>query len=247
MFNILRNKKPNLTDIIHKNYVDIHSHILPGVDDGAKEIGESIKMINDMSSLGFKKIIATPHTYPGLYENTNDTIFKSFKTLKKELNSDFLVDYASEYLLDFSLIEKSEKKNLLTLKENYVLVEMSYMGAPIRLDDIIFSILTNDYIPVLAHPERYRFFFNDFNLYKKLKKYGFKFQINLLSTTGYYGPEVLKITNKLLENKMVDFVGSDIHNSKHIEIIKGKRVLIKNIRELENCIIANDFFFENST
>ena len=185
MFNIFR-KKPILADLIPEGFVDIHSHVLPGIDDGAKDIEESLSLISQMREMGFSKIIGTPHTYQGVYENSNESIKGSFDMLKKNLKANIKIDYASEYMIDGSLLKRIKEKSLLTIKENYVLVEMSFISPPIKLYEIIFRLQLNNYIPVLAHPERYSFLFDNFNEYYKLKKVGCKFQINLLSTTTNY-------------------------------------------------------------
>ena len=240
MFDLFR-KKPILADLIPEGFVDIHSHILPGIDDGAKDIEESISLISQMKEMGFSKIIGTPHTYQGLYNNTNESIKGSFDLLKKNLKEDIEIDYASEYMIDGSLLKRIEERSLLALKDNYVLVEMSFISAPNDLYEILFQLKLNNYIPVLAHPERYGFLFNNFEEYSKLKKVGCKFQLNLLSVTGYYGKEVVKITDKLLKNSMINFVGSDIHSQKHINSIK-EEVKILEIEKLQKVIEANNIF-----
>ncbi len=240
MFNLFR-KKPVLADLIPEGFVDIHSHILPGIDDGAKNVEESLSLISQMKEMGFSKIIGTPHTYEGLYNNTSETIKESFDLLKKNLKEDIKIDYASEYMIDGSLLKRIEERSLLTLKDNYVLVEMSFISAPNDLYEIIFQLKLNNYIPVLAHPERYGFLFNNFEKYYELKKIGSKFQINLLSVTGYYGKEVVKIADKLLKNSMIDFVGSDIHSQKHINMFKEK-VKTLEIEKLQKVIEANNIF-----
>ena len=240
IFNLFKSK-PNLKELIPNRFVDIHSHILPGIDDGAKNIEESLKMISEMKKMGFEKIIATPHTYPGLYDNTTKSIKKSFEKLKKEITINKNISFASEYMLDPSLIQKAAKKDLLCIKDNFVLVEMSYLSAPINLYDILFEIIVNDYIPTLAHPERYIFFHKEFDKYYKLKKVGCLFQLNLLSATGYYGDHIKAITDKLIEKNLIDFVGSDIHSLKHVKAFERK-VLIKNHKILKKIIENNDFF-----
>ena len=151
------------------------------------------------------------------------------------------ISYASEYMLDPSLIQKAAKKDLLCIKDNFVLVEMSYLSAPINLYDILFEIIVNDYIPILAHPERYIFFHKEFDKYYKLKKVGCLFQLNLLSATGYYGDHIKAITDKLIEKNLIDFVGSDIHSLIHVKAFERK-VLIKNHKILKKIIENNDFF-----
>ena len=240
IFNLFKSK-PTLKDLIPKGFVDIHSHILPGIDDGAKNIEESLSLIYQMKEMGFSKIIGTPHTYPGLYDNTNESIKSSFDLLKNSLKEDIEIDYASEYMIDGSLLKRIKEKSLLTLKDNYVLVEMSFISSPINLYEIIFKLKLNGYIPVLAHPERYFYLHDNFDEYYKLKKYGCKFQISLLSVTGYYGNNITKTTNELISKNLVDFVGSDIHSQKHNKKFKEK-VEIKEIQKFSKVIEANMIF-----
>ena len=133
MFSIFRKSKPKLSEIIPKGFVDIHSHILPSIDDGAKNVDESVILISNMKSLGFSKIIATPHIYPGLYNNTIENIRDSYNKLMDK-NYDDNISYASEYFIEMSLIEKAEKKSLLTLNKNYVLLEMGFISSPMGLE-----------------------------------------------------------------------------------------------------------------
>ena len=233
--------KPTLRELIPEGFIDIHSHILPGIDDGAKDVNESKELIEGMKNLGFSKIIGTPHTYSGIYDNTNESIKNSFKKIKELSINNILIGFASEYMLEKSIIEKSENNSLLCLKDNHILVEMSYISKPTNLYEILFQIIHNGYRPILAHPERYRFIQNNFKEYYKLKKVGCLFQLNLLSSTNYYGKEVAKVSDKLLENNLIDFVGSDIHRKAHIEYF-NKSINIKNIEKLQSAIIANEFF-----
>lgn len=241
IFSLLRSK-PKLKELIPSGFVDIHSHILPGIDDGAKCIDESLEIINKMNEIGYSKIIATPHTYPNLYDNTNNSIKYSFKKIITEASKILKVSYSSEYLIDYSLIEKSKKKEILTLKNNFVLVEMSYISPPTNLNEIIFKLQLNGYCPILAHPERYRFLYNDFENFYMLKNLGCKFQINLGSTTGYYGNEVIKITDRLLKNDLCDFVGSDVHNLKNLNNYE-KKIRIFEIEKLKKSINNTMLFY----
>tara|TARA_Y100001978_G_scaffold201611_1_gene220398 strand:+ start:170 stop:895 length:726 start_codon:yes stop_codon:yes gene_type:complete len=236
-FNFLKSK-PTLKELIPDGFVDIHSHILPGIDDGAKDVKESMKIISKMKNMGFSKIIGTPHTYPGLYDNTNDSIKKAYEKVKISELGNIEIGFASEYMIEKSLIEKAKNKSLLCIKDNYVLVEMSYISEPLGLFDIIYEIKVNGYIPVLAHPERYMFIKN-LKEYSKLKKFGCLFQANLLSTTNYYGKYASNMLDKLLKEKLIDYVGSDIHSIKHINAFDG-RLTINNIGELKKCIKRNE-------
>jgi len=240
IFNLFK-AKPTLEELIPNGFVDIHSHILPGIDDGPRNFQESKKLILEIEKLGFSKIIATPHVYPGLYNNTNKSIQKVFHQLNEDLNTNVKISYAAEYMLEKDLFSSAKLKNLLCLKDKMVLVEMSYISKPTKLYDIIFELKVNDFIPVLAHPERYLFLNNNFNEYKRLKKFGCKFQFNLLSAVGYYGKEVVVILEKLLKNGMIDFAGSDIHNINHINRFAGKLV-IKNFKMIEQILDDNKYF-----
>lgn len=240
IFNLFKSK-PTLKELIPDGFVDIHSHILPGIDDGAKDVNESVELIKKMKEIGFLKIMGTPHTYPGLYENSNKSIKESFNLIADKIPKDVKIGYASEYMLDNSIIQKLIDKEVLCINNNFILVEMSYMAPPINLYEIIYEIKVNGYIPVLAHPERYLFLHQNFKEYYKLKKFGCLFQANLLSFTNYYGLDVLKISEKLLKKELIDFVGSDIHSQKHITAFQ-KTIKIKNSNLLEMKIENNNKF-----
>ena len=239
--------KTVLKDLIPDYYIDIHSHVLPGIDDGAKTIDDAVFLISEMQKMGFSQLIATPHTFSGFWDNTKVGIEKKLVDTKVELEeNNILVSLrvASEYLLDDHFVSLCEKKEILTIKDNYVLVEMSYLNPPIHLFDIIFDLQVAGYIPVLAHPERYGFYHKNFDDYKKLKNAGCLFQLNLLSTVGYYGKNCTEAAQKLLQNDLIDFVGSDIHHKKHIESFDNK-VLIKDLAPIREAIERNQVFKNN--
>ena len=236
--------KPKLSELIPTNYVDIHSHVLPGIDDGAKNIDDTQFILNEMSGFGFKKVITTPHTIKNVWDNSKLDIENSYKKIKADLpqqTQDLELKVASEYFMDENFLELFKKESLLTLKNNYVLVEMSYLNAPIQLYDILFELQLKGYQPVLAHPERYNFYHNNFKEYEKLKKAGCLFQMNLLSSVGYYGKDVSIAADKLLSKGLIDFVGSDIHHENHIKSFENK-IIIKNKDAFEKAISANVFF-----
>lgn len=242
MFKIFKKIKPKLSELIPKNFVDIHSHVLPGIDDGAKNVEDSLFMLREMNNMGFKKVYGTPHTYPGLYDNSSMSIKKSFKSIANK-KIKIKISYASEYFLDDSLIKKSEENNLLSLKNNLVLVEMGFLYAPINLHDIVFNLQLNGYQPILAHPERYSFLFNDIKSFENLKNIGLKFQLNLLSVVNYYGRTVSEISDKLLKNNLIDFVGSDAHTIHHLRAFE-KNINIENVEKLNKAIEANNYFYD---
>jgi len=219
-----RKKKIEITDFFSANFIDIHSHLLPGIDDGAKDLDHSINLIQTMRSYGIKNFITTPHVLGDVYPNSSDTIRKKLQEVQAELKQrgleDVQISAAAEYMLDEQFSDLLEKDDILTLKDNFVLVEMSYFSAPINLYEIIFDIQLKGYKPILAHPERYNFYHNDFENYYKLKKAGCLFQLNFLSLTEQYGKYVQQISQKLLKLNMYDFVGTDTHHSKHLDLLK---------------------------
>ncbi len=201
---------------------DMHSHLIPGIDDGAKDIEESIILIKQLYEAGFRKLITTPHVMSDFYRNTPEIILNGLEILREKIThypelAGLTIDAAAEYYLDEGLQEKIENKEILTFGKNYLLFEISYINFPDNLDSVIFKMQTHDYKPVMAHPERYPFWYNDFERYKKLKDNGVLFQININSLTGYYSPGAKKLAEKLIDNNMVDFIGSDTHNLRHIE------------------------------
>ncbi len=243
MFSLFKSK-PKLYEIIPDNYVDIHSHILPGIDDGAKTIDDSEYLMNQMIDFGFKKAIATPHTMNNVWDNSKNSIQATKAKVEKELPTEsnrLKLNCASEYFMDDHFQKRFQNEDLLTLKGNHVLVEMSYLNAPIQLYDILFELQLKGYQPVLAHPERYTFFHNNFKEYDKLKKVGCLFQMNLLSSVGYYGKGISDVAEKLLSKDKIDFVGSDIHHKNHILSFKDK-IIIKSLDKFETAIQNNSFF-----
>lgn len=233
--------KPKLVELLPANYVDIHSHILPGIDDGAKTLDDTQFLLKEMKQLGFSKCITTPHTMNNVWDNTPKTIGNALAKVESSLTLPFKIKSASEYLLDESVITKAKEKTLLTLKSNYVLVELSYLNAPIQLYDFLYQLQLSGYHVVLAHPERYSYFHSNKKEYYKLKKVGCLFQLNLLSTVGYYGKEVAKITNYLLKENMYDFTGSDIHHKNHIKAFQSK-IVYNNGDKITEVMKKNAFF-----
>ena len=237
--------KPKLSELIPDGYVDIHSHALFGIDDGAQNIEETAFLLQSMIDLKFSKCITTPHTMKHVWDNTTESITERLNDVKKalpELTNQLKLQAASEYLMDDSFTHLFKSTPLLTLKDKYVLVEMSYLNPPIQLHDIIFELQLAGYTPVLAHPERYTFYHNDFEQYNKLKITGCLFQLNLLSTVGYYGKPVADIAQRLLKNKMIDFTGSDIHHKNHVNAFY-KKIKIKEPEILVETM-KNNFLFQ---
>ena len=236
--------KPILKDLITGFIPDIHSHVLHGLDDGAKTLEESLQLIQNLKQIGFSQCITTPHVMTNIWNNSSDAINKRAEetnaqlSLSPEKNS---IKVAAEYMLDQSFLERIKKEKLLTVKDNYILVELSYSNPPINLLDIVFEIQVMGYVPIMAHPERYLYYKKELSPIVQLKNAGCLFQLNLLATVGYYGKEVAEMADNLLKMGMYNFVGSDVHNQNHINHFSDK-VQIKNTKIVKECIQNNAFF-----
>ncbi|MFI1743943.1 tyrosine-protein phosphatase [Thalassobellus sediminis] len=232
-------KKYFLKDLL-EDFVDIHNHILPGIDDGAKTVEESLSLISKMKDLGVKEFIPTPHIMEDFYPNTDETIGKAYQKLLESLNTKELsstpINPAAEYMLDNNFEKLLEKENLFTLKKNYILIEMSYFQPPINLEDLIFKIKNKGYLPVLAHPERYSFFHNKLEYYKNLKQLGCFFQLNLLSLGEHYGKSVQKNASYLINENLIDFVATDSHNETHVTKLSNLSLSKNQVKFLPNLI-----------
>jgi tyrosine-protein phosphatase YwqE len=234
-------KKPKLVDLIPQGFIDIHSHVLPKIDDGSKSIEETTILLEKMAKIGFEKCIVTPHTMTNIWDNSSGFIEDTFEKTKRKLPSDLskmLVKASSEYMMDESFIERLQNQSLLTIKDEIVLVEMSYLNPTLDLKNILFQLQMKGYTPLLAHPERYLYFHNTKKDYALLKDLGCLFQLNLLSTIGYYGKPVADVADYLLSNNLIDFVGSDIHHKRHVDGFQ-ERIKIKSKNQLIEAISKN--------
>ena len=221
MFSFFKKKKSSA--IVPGNLpftTDIHSHILPGIDDGSPDIETSLQLIQGLYNLGIRKSVATPHIIGDLYRNTPQTIAAALEKTKIACSNagiNIELSAAAEYMLDDYFLELLQKKEpLLTLHKNILLTEISYTSTPENLPEITSGIIEKGYLPILAHPERYHYYQQNFNEYYKLKEMGFVLQINLLSLTGYYGKRAAKAAMFILEKDLATLVGTDLHHHNHL-------------------------------
>jgi tyrosine-protein phosphatase YwqE len=218
-------KQPKLPPIQLSVFgTDFHSHLIPGIDDGAPDMEASITMIKRFKELGYKKIITTPHVMCDFYKNTPEIILKGLDDVRNELarqNIDIETEAAAEYNLDDGLGKLIKDKNLLTFGDNYVLFELPFLNEPRNLQETIFELQTSGYKPILAHPERYSYWHDNFEIYEELQAKGVLLQLNLLSLTGHYSPQVKKIAEKLVEANLIDGVGTDCHRIEHLMTIES--------------------------
>ena len=218
MFSIFKKKAAVVSDISWLG-VDIHSHILPGIDDGSKDIDQTLRYIGEMNELGFEKLFFTPHIFSELYPNSPETILPRLDEVRNELksrNHAIPVGAAAEYMIneDFTV-----EDNLMTLPDNHILIEMSYLSETPNIEQVIFELQIKGYKIVLAHPERYNFYHNAQQRFHRLKEMGCLMQLNLLSVVGYYGKEVKLASEYLLQNKLYDLAASDLHHDKHLALL----------------------------
>ncbi|MFT7589011.1 MAG: protein-tyrosine phosphatase [Limisphaerales bacterium] len=205
--------------------VDMHSHILPGIDDGARDINESLEMIESLINQGFKKLIATPHVMGDFYRNTPKTIGNALEQVRQAVKKEGLnieIQAAAEYYIDDSFWSVIESGKALTLPGNYLLFELSFMNKPVNLEDTVWRIQSAGYTPVLAHPERYPYMYEDGNIdqYKKLVDRGVLLQVNLRSFAGGHSEISQKIARALVDEGLVDLLGTDMHRMMHLPDLK---------------------------
>ncbi|MDX2360050.1 MAG: histidinol phosphatase [Crocinitomicaceae bacterium] len=204
--------------------VDMHSHLIPGIDDGSATMDETIAMLAKFESFGYKKVITTPHIMSDYYRNTPEIILSGLKEVQKtaaELNLSIEIEAAAEYYFDETLMERLEKtEKLLTFGDNYVLFEFSFHTEPNQIDKLFFELITQGYKPVLAHFERYAFLFGEIEKAAKWREMGINIQMNFNSLGGHYGPEVKKQAEALVDNQLIDFVATDCHRMDHLMVLQ---------------------------
>lgn len=201
---------------------EIHSHLLPGIDDGVQTIEESIKIIHALSELGFEKIITTPHIIGDFYPNTPEIISSKLNHLKSEVGErgiNIEIEAAAEYLIDdhfIGLLDSEEK--LLTFGDSFILIETPFLNKPLFLEDVIFKLKAQGYQPVLAHPERYLYLQEDYSLIQGILNTRVLLQLNLTSLVGHYSRGAQKLAEYLIDNHHIHFLGSDIHSIRHFDM-----------------------------
>ena len=222
MFSFFKKKNSQTHKLCYE--VDLHSHILPGIDDGSPNTEKSIGLIREMQNWGIRKIIATPHIAEETFENTPETIKNAWDLLKTALKSEGIeqeICYSAEYRIDDGFIRMFESNQLIPLPDNYLLVENSFIQAFWNLDELLFQLQLKEFKPILAHPERYAYYHNQKNIYTTMHNNGCAFQLNLLSFYGYYGKSVKEAAFWLAEQGYIDFLGTDLHNMNHVQAISN--------------------------
>jgi protein-tyrosine phosphatase len=235
MFGLFKKKETEHTDLSGL-VADMHNHLIPGIDDGATDLETSILMIRAMHNLGYRKFIATPHVQWEMYKNTHEIIENGAKLVRERLKTTELdVEFrgAAEYFLDEHVDELLEKNvQLLTIYKNMVLVEFSFIRQPMDLKEKLFQLQIKGYQPIIAHPERYLYFGAHKNVYDELHDMDCVFQLNLLSLCGYYGKKQEELAQYLIKKRYVRLLGSDLHNMRHINILRASTSVSKAVNQL---------------
>jgi tyrosine-protein phosphatase YwqE len=203
--------------------IDIHSHLIPGIDDGVQTLDEAVGMVKKMAAMGYSHLVTTPHVIWDCYRNTPKIIRDGLVSLQDACRTagiDVNIQAAAEYFIDEHFVEMLHTgQELLTLPGKRLLVELPYSTPLMNTPETLFNIIEKGYQPVLAHPERYTYFYADRSIFRKLADQGCELQVNILSLGGYYGPSVSKMAGWLLENGLITFIGTDAHKMPHLDLI----------------------------
>ncbi|WP_031428807.1 tyrosine-protein phosphatase [Flavimarina sp. Hel_I_48] len=238
MLSILKSK--NYLVNLFDGYTDIHNHILPGIDDGAQNLEESVALVSQLNEIGISNFICTPHTMGDYYPNTPETINNAADTLRTSLmakGNTSLIQTSSEYMLDEGFSTHLKDGDLMPFtSDKHILIEISYLQPPINLEELLFDLTHAGYIPILAHPERYSYYHKRPEYYAELQRLGCLLQLNALSLSDYYGSSVKKMALELLENGQYTFLGTDVHSFRHITQLK-KIIFKKKYKKLLQQVI----------
>lgn len=219
MFDFFSRSKPIFEDYSFLG-VDFHAHWLPGLDDGAPDMETTLVMLRKFETLGFTQLTASPHIMVDMYKNTGPGIRAKLREVQKSVGANgpaLQLDAAAEYMLDEGFGPQLDQHGLLPIADKYVLVEFGFYAAPFNLTEIMFRILTAGFQPIIAHPERYRYYNKDSSVLRTLHDRGVKLQVNLLSLVGHYGKRAQELAEKLIEGGLVDYLGTDAHTPEHLD------------------------------
>lgn len=223
LFSFLKSKpqlQPADLSVLH---TDLHSHLLPGIDDGSKSMDHTLGMLAKFEKLGYKKVITTPHIMQGAYNNTSSIILEKLEAVRKaslELGLGIQLEASAEYYFDETLFERIKTKDLLPFNGNCILFECSFRNEPSQLEELVFALKSSGYQPVIAHFERYFYYHGSLEVAHRLRELGVWIQLNFNSLTGHYGPEVKKQGEVLIREGLVDIAGTDCHRIEHLHILE---------------------------
>jgi protein-tyrosine phosphatase len=220
---------------------DMHSHLIPGIDDGSKSMDETIAILLKFKELGYKKIITTPHIMSDFYKNTPETILGGLEEVRTELkriNLDIEIEAAAEYYFDETLFHKLEANEFLTFSGKHVLIEFSFSIMPQEHERLFYDMRIKGYKPVIAHFERYLYFHGSIDQARDWREKGMLIQININSLFGHYGPGVKKQAEKLVDAGLIDLIATDCHRLDHLNILE-QNLTSSYLRKVMNLPLKN--------
>jgi protein-tyrosine phosphatase len=220
----LFSSKSNTVFDLSQLEVDMHSHLIPGIDDGSPSMDHTIAMLAKFEQLGYRKVVTTPHILNDVHPNTPQTILGGLADVKaeiKRLGMNIEIEAAAEYYCDESFLPIIERNDILSFGNNYVLMEFGFLSPSQYEAQALFNLQVAGYTPVIAHYERYPYYFGDFKKVDDLRERNIQIQVNLNSLTGHYGPGVKKMAEQLIKNKQVDFLGTDCHRIEHLMLLEN--------------------------
>lgn len=225
MFSLFKSKSKELNKDIDLSVLktDIHSHLIPGVDDGSQSVEESISLLKQLEELGYKKVITTPHIYYNSFSEGINVLYEKLEELKLSAKTNGInidIELGGEHLLDDDISQRVKKNEAVIFGDNYLLFEFPMRTEPMGFEEWLFNLQLAGFNLIMAHPERYPYLYDNRKLYTKLKDRGILFQMNFGSLAGYYGKETQTIAEKLIKENMVDLIGSDCHGQRHIDALK---------------------------
>ncbi len=242
IFNFFGKKKEVLQPFdLSRFKVDIHSHLIPGIDDGSQTMDETIAMLTKFQSLGYKKVITTPHVMSDSFPNTSENILAGLEDVRAELKKVGLtieIEAAAEYYFDETFIAKIKTKDLLTFGDNYVLLEFAFHSPPQYIDQMFFELQSRDYRPVVAHFERYMYYLGKIDQATEWRRKGINIQININSLFGHYGPDIKKQAERLIDAGEFDFIGTDCHRIEHLMLLENS-LTSPYIHKIGNYLLKN--------
>lgn len=244
---IVKKKEPLVAFDFSLIAIDMHSHLIPAIDDGAENIETSLNLIDGLIGLGYKGLVTTPHIMSDFYRNTPEIIENGLQKLRAELQKhkiNISIAAAAEYYIDFDFMQKIGKEKLLTFgSKNYILVECSFVNSPQNLNEVIFNLQTSGYKVVLAHPERYLYWYKNRKMYEDLKERGVLFQVNILSLAGMYSAETKELAEHLIQNDMANFLATDLHNHHHLNVLRNMKIKHSIAKKIEQTTWLNTTIF----
>lgn len=205
-------------------HVDIHSHLIPAIDDGSQSMEESLILLKGLEALGYEKLITTPHIMSDSYRNSAETIVPGLEALRSAAQKEGInlqIEAGAEYYLDDAFYDKLETTPIMSIAGEYILFESSYISKPLQMEEMIFAIGEAGYKPMLAHPERYRYIKDPQKEYRRFKELGVFFQVNLNSFGGHYGKGAQGLAHYLNKAGLIDFLGSDTHHKKQVDSLEA--------------------------